>query len=102
MTFLVSRIFFYTGVMYANFRIEGKVNELIDLITQSKTKGEKKSAFCFKIFVGTSDEWDAELVSELLISFSTSGRHSFERKANIAFFENHFDTRLILVFRYCG
>ena len=59
--------------MYANFRIEGKVNELIDLFTY---KRRKKSAFCFKIFVGTSDEWDAELVSELLISFSTSGRHT--------------------------
>ena len=33
MTFLVSRIIFYTGVMYANFRIEGKVNKLIDLFT---------------------------------------------------------------------
>ena len=35
-------------------------------------KGEKKSTFCFKIFVGISDEWDTLFVFKLFISFSIS------------------------------
>ena len=59
-------------MMSANFRIEGKVNELIDLLTWSNIKGEKKSTFCFKIFVGISNEWDALLVFKLFIYCSMS------------------------------
>ena len=40
----------------ANFKIEGKLEELIVLLTYSNIKGEKKPTFCFKIFVGISDE----------------------------------------------
>ena len=59
-------------MMSANFRIEGKVDELIDLLTKSNIKGEKKSTFCFKFFVGISDEWNALFVFKLFISFSIS------------------------------
>ena len=37
-------------------------------------KGGKKPMFCFKIFVGKSDEWDVLFVFKLLNSFSTSVR----------------------------
>ena len=59
-------------MMSANFRIEGKVDEGIDLLRQSNIKEEKKSTFCFIIFVGISDEWDTLFVFNLLISFSIS------------------------------
>ena len=59
-------------MMSANFRIKGKVDELIDLLTKSNIKGEKKSTFCFKFFVGISDEWNALFVFKLFISFSIS------------------------------
>ena len=59
-------------MMSAKFRIEGKVDELIDLLTKSIIKGEKKSTFCFKFFVGISDEWNALFVFKLFISFSIS------------------------------
>ena len=52
-------------MMSANFRVEGKVDEVIDLLTQSNIKGEKKSTFGFKFFVGTWDEWDALFVFNL-------------------------------------
>ena len=54
---------------------------------QSNIKGEKKSTFGFKIFVGISDEWDVVFVFKLFISFSFN---------NILLF------LLILVFVYCG
>ena len=63
-------------MMSANFRIEGKVDELIDLLTKSNIKGEKKSTFCFKFFVGISDEWNALFVFKLFISFSMSVRNT--------------------------
>ena len=59
-------------MMSANFRIEGKVDELIDLLTKSNIKGEKKSMFCFKFFVGISDEWNDLFVFKPFISFSIS------------------------------
>ena len=46
----------------------------MDLLMQSNIKGEKKSTFCFKIFVGISDEWDALFVFKLFIFFSMSAR----------------------------
>ena len=50
------------------------------------------SHYCFKIFVGISDEWDALFESKLFISFSTPVRDCFERKTKVAFFEDCFDT----------
>ena len=35
--------FLYTGMMSANFKIDRKVDKLIDSLTQPKVKGEKKS-----------------------------------------------------------
>ena len=61
-----------TGLLSADFRIEGKIDELIDLFAQPKMKEEKKSTFCFKISVGISDELDALFLPKLFISFSTS------------------------------
>ena len=88
--------------MSGNFRTEGKVYELIDLLTWPNIKEGKKYTFCFKIFVGMSDEWDALFVFKLFISFFyVSKRHCFKRKAKIAFFEDCFDTWMILVFLYC-
>ena len=50
------------------------------------------SHYCFKIFVGISDEWDALFESKLLyFLFYASKRHCFERKT-FAFFEDCFDT----------
>ena len=60
--------------MSAYFRIDAKVDELIDLLTYPNIKGVKKSTFCFKIFVGISDEWDALFVFKLFIPFSMSVR----------------------------
>ena len=57
-------------MMSANFRIEEKVDKLIDLLTYPNIKGEKKSTFYFKNFVGISYEWDALFVFKLFISFS--------------------------------
>ena len=52
--------------MSANFRIEGKVYELIDLLTLSNIKGEKKSMrFVLNFFVDTSGEWDVLFVFKL-------------------------------------
>ena len=48
---------------------------------QSNIKGEKKSTFCFKIFVGISDEWDALFVFKLFISFSMSARDTVLKKS---------------------
>ena len=61
-------------MMSAKFRIEVRADKLIDLLTLPNIKGEKKSTFCFKIFVGISDEWDALFVFKLFISFSISAR----------------------------
>ena len=63
--------FLYTG-MSASFRIEGKVDEVIDLLTQSNIKEGKKSTFCLKMFVGISNEWDAVFAFKLFIFFSMS------------------------------
>ena len=63
-------------MIFANFRIEGKVGELIDLSTQPNIKGEKRSTFCFKSFLAISDEWDALFVFKLFSSFSTSVRNT--------------------------
>ena len=90
-------------MMSANFRIEGKVDEVIDLLTQPNIKGEKKSTFCFKFFVDISDEWDVLFVFDLLISFSISVSDAvFKENAKIASHEDCFDTWMILVFVYCG
>ena len=59
-------------MMSANFRIEEKVDELINLLTESNIKGENKSTFRFKIFVGISNEWYALFVFKLFISVSIS------------------------------
>ena len=72
-TFFVSRIIFITGVMSANFRIKGKVNELIHLLTLPNIKGENTSKF-FLIFVGISHEWRPLFVFKHFISFSASVR----------------------------
>ena len=72
--FSYRKSFLYTGMISANFRIEGKVGELIDLSTQPNIKGEKRSMFCFKSFLAISDEWDALFVFKLFSSFSTSVR----------------------------
>ena len=42
------------GIIFSNFRITVKADELVDLFTKLNTKVEKKSTFCFNIFVGTS------------------------------------------------
>ena len=55
--------------------------------------------FCFKIFVGISDKWDALFLSKPFL-FYISKRHCFENK--IQFFDDHFDTWIVLVFKYCG
>ena len=60
--------------MSANFGIEGKVDEMIDLFTQPNITEEKKYMFCFKIVVGISDKWDALFAFKLFISFSMSVR----------------------------
>ena len=67
-------------MMSANFRIEGRADKLIDLLTQPNIKGEKKSTFCFKVFVGISDEWDALFVFKLFISFSMSVRDTVSKE----------------------
>ena len=72
--------FLYTGMMFANFRIERKEDELIDLITYPNIKGEKKCTFCFIHLVGISDEWDTLFMFKLFISFSTSVRNTVFRK----------------------
>ena len=53
--------------MCTNFRIESKIDKLINLLTYPNIKGEMKSTFCFKNSVGISDEWDAFLC--LIFSF---------------------------------
>ena len=55
------------------------------------------------MFVGISDEWnDLFVTSTFHLIFCVSKRHCFERKTKIQFFENQFDTWMILVFRYRG
>ena len=88
-----------TGLLSTDFRIEGKIDELIDLFAQPKMKEEKKSTFCFKISVGISMNW---MLYSCLNSSSPFLRHWFERKTEFAFFEEGFNTWMILVFRYCG
>ena len=55
-------------------------------------KGEKKSTFCFKMFVGISDEWDALFVFNLLISFSISASDTVLREKLTLHF-----TRIVLI-----
>ena len=56
-TFFVFRIFFISKSGAANFKIEGKVDELIDLFAQCNIQRENRPAFIFKICVNISDEW---------------------------------------------
>ena len=79
-------------MMSAKFRIEVRADKLIDLLTLPNIKGEKKSTFCFKIFVGISDEWDALFVFKLFISFSMSVRDTvFEKELKLHF------SRIVLI-----
>ena len=74
--------FLCTGMMSTNLRIEGKVDELIDLLNIifnidvfiPNIKVEKKSAFCFEVFVVNWDEWDVLLISKHFILFPMSAR----------------------------
>ena len=77
--------------MCTNFRIESKIDKLINLLTYPNIKGEMKSTFCFKIFVGISDEWDAFFVFNLFISFSMSVRDTVSKKLKLHF------SRIVLI-----
>lgn len=76
--------------MQANFRIEGRVDKLIDLLIWPDKEEEKKSKFCFKIFVGKSDELDTLFVSKLFISLSASVRDlALKEKLKLHFFKDY-------------
>ena len=78
-------------MMPGNLRIEGKVDELIELLTWPNMKGEKKSMFCFKIFVGISHEWDVLFMFKL---FSMSVRDTVLKEE----LKLHF-SKIILILR---
>ena len=66
-----NQFYFKTGVILANLKEAGKIEEQIALLNWQYTCSGNNSTFSFKIFTGMSESGTALLISKFSITFIT-------------------------------